>query len=1011
MVVAMGLLGRQEELAFLGAAARSAQDGDAGMVVVGGEAGIGKTCLLDHQAARAAQAGWRVLRGACVELGAEGLPLAAITTVLRELARDPGPDRLTRLLPAARGLLELLPEYGPAARTRREDGGPRLFELAELFAALLRRLAEERPVLLVVDDLHWADRTTRELLGYLARTLRPARVLLLAAYRDDDLDRAHPLPPYLAALERLPGVRRLRLARLTRAEVGELVAGVLGRRPDDRLVETVYRRSGGNPFFAEELARAAARPEDALPTALPDTLPGTPPGTLPGTPPDTPPDGLPDTVRDLLLHRVDRLPPDARATVRLAAVGGPCVPYELLRRTSGLDEAALLGTLRTAVDARILVPERDGYRFRHALLREVVLADLLPAERVRLHRAFAEAIDGAPEALAPERRAAEAAFHWYGAQEPRRALPALLRAAETAEAMHAHAEQAQMLRRALRVWPVDAARGPERRETWLKAIMASLWAGEDAASLDLTAQALAEAGDDRSPQTAMLLALRAMALTNVGDREALACAERAVALTPEADSPARARVLDVYGVVLLLFGSPERARAVAEEAVRVARAAGDLGTLANALVTAGAAEAQRGAPEAGLAALAEGRELARSRGDVVRLTRAELNTVDALAWAGRGDEAMAMARAGLGTAEAAGLDRTLGTFLRVAIAGLLLRRGDWDEADRTAAAALGEDPAGGPGALLHALRGEVALLRGETEAARERLALARALAGENPGMPLVAVTLARLAAEIALRDNRPADARAAVADALPYARGVPFLGWPLLVTAARAEALAQARSRALGEPVDEASPARVRELAASLPAPEPLWSAHAAWVDAELTRPGEEAVARWERAAEAWAAAGDPYAEAYARTRAAEAAVAAQRRGRAAELLRRATGRAERLRAAPLLDEIRMIARRSGVAVPDAAGSADAADDPAARLGLTGRELEILRLVAAGRTNRQIAESLVISVKTVSAHVSHILAKLGVATRGEAAALAHRLGLFEAAELETANRGTSASAG
>src|SRR5690606_154862 len=546
-----------------------------------------------------------------------------------------------------------------------------------------------------------------------------------------------------------------------------------------------------------------------------------------------------------------------------------------------------------------------------------------------------------------------------------------------------------------------------------------------------------------------------------GDREALACAERAVALTPEADSPARARVLDVYGVVLLLFGSPERARAVAAEAVRGARAGGDLGTLANALVTAGAAEAQRGAPEAGLAALAEGRELARSRGDVVRLTRAELNTVDALAWAGRGDEAMAMARAGLGTAEAAGLDRTLGTFLRVAIAGLLLRRGDWDEADRTAAAALGEDPAGGPGALLHALRGEVALLRGETEAARERLALARALAGENPGMPLVAVTLARLAAEIALRDNRPADARAAVADALPYARGVPFLGWPLLVTAARAEALAQARSRALGEPVDEASPARVRELAASspapappwsadargvpvpgwpllvtaaraealaqarsralgepvaeasparvrelaasLPAPEPLWSAHAAWVDAELTRPGEEAVARWERAAEAWAAAGDPYAEAYARTRAAEAAVAAQRRGRAAELLRRATGRAERLRAAPLLDEIRMIARRPGVAVPDAAGSAAAADDPAARLGLTGRELEILRLVAAGRTNRQIAESLVISVKTVSAHVSHILAKLGVATRGEAAALAHRLGLFEAAELETAN--------
>lgn len=980
----MGLLGRQEELAFLGEAARAAQDGDAGMVVVGGEAGIGKTCLLDHHAARAARAGWRVLRGACVELGAEGLPLAAVTTVLRELAREPGPDRLTRLLPAARELLELLPEYGTAARVRAgEDGGARLFELAELFAVLLRRLGEERPVLLVVDDLHWADRTTRELLGYLARTLRPARVLLLAAYRDDDLGRAHPLPPYLAALERLPGVRRLRLARLTRAEVGELVAGVLGRRPDERLVETVYRRSGGNPFFAEELARASGPADDALP----------------------------DTLRDLLLHRVDRLPADAHHTVRLAAVGGPCVPYELLRRTSGLDETALLTTLRAAVDARILLPERDGYRFRHALLREAVLTDLLPAERVRLHRAYAEAIDAAPDLLAPERRAAEEAFHWYGAREPRRALPALLRAAETAEAMHAHAEQAQMLRRALTVWPDDADPGPDRRETWLKAIMASLWAGEDAASLDLTEQALAEAGDDRPEETAMLLALRAMALTNVGDREAIACAERAAALAPAGDSPGRARVLDVYGVVLLLFGRPERARAVAADAVRVARAAGDPGTVANALVTLGAALAQRGEHEAGLAALAEGRELARRRGDVVRLTRAELNTADALAWAGRAEEAMAMARAGLGTAQAAGLGRTLGTFLRLSVAGLLLRRGDWDEADRAAAAALEEDPAGGPGALLHALRGEVALLRGETEAARERLSLARALAGEHPGMPLVAVSLARLAAEIALRDNRLADARAAVADALPYARDIPFLGWPLLVTAARAEARAHTRARALGEPVDEAWAGRVRELATGLPAPEPLWSAHAAWADAELTPPGEDSTARWERVAEAWAAVGDPYAEAYARTRAAEAAALAQHRTRAADLLRRAAELAEPLRAAPLLDEIRMIARRSGVAVPDATGSPSADDDPLARLGLTAREIEILRLVTAGRTNRQIAESLVISVKTVSAHVSHILAKLGVATRGEAAALAHRLGVFPASDLEPTTPDARASAG
>jgi len=422
----------------------------------------------------------------------------------------------------------------------------------------------------------------------------------------------------------------------------------------------------------------------------------------------------------------------------------------------------------------------------------------------------------------------------------------------------------------------------------------------------------------------------------------------------------------------------------------------------------------------------------------MRLTRAELNIVDTLAGIGRAEEAMALARASLDTARSAGLARTLGTFLRSSLARLLLLRGDWDEADRVAAAALDDDPVGGPGALLHVLRGRIALLRGETETARERLSLARALVGDDPGMPLVAVSLALLAAEIALRENRLEEAREAVSAALPYARGAPFLGWPLLVTAAQAEARLRARARALGEPVEEAGAGRILQIAGQLPVSAPLSAAYAAWVAAELAPPGAPGdgsrdgsaggsdggsadgpgdgpgdaaagagpVARWERAAEAWAAIGDPYAEGYARMRAAEAAAVAHDRSRAAELLRVAAERAEPLRAGPLLDEIRMIGRRLGVALPGPAEAAPASrDDTLARLGLTEREVEILRLVTAGRTNPQIAASLFISAKTVSAHVSHILAKLGVATRGEAAALAHRLGLFDDAELESPGTG------
>lgn len=340
-------VGRQHHLAALADARTSAYSGHPQVVFVGGEAGVGKTRLLEHFAEQTAAGGVLVLRGDCVDLGAEGLPLAPATAVLRGLVEVHGTTQaLVSMLPGAEALLSLLPEYGVP-----ESGPGSQARLFELFAALLRRVAAERPLLLMIDDFHWADRTTRNLLGMLARTLRSSPVLVVVAYRSDDVTRRHPLRPFLAELQRLPGVRRLHLDRFSRAETAELVADVLGHPPPQDQLEQIYRRTAGNALFATELAR--------MPVG----------------------DALPESLRDLLVDRVERLGPPAAQVVRMLAVGGEHVPHPLLATVADLPEAQLLEAVRAAAEAGVVQPDQQGYAFRHRLLREAVVEDLLPAER------------------------------------------------------------------------------------------------------------------------------------------------------------------------------------------------------------------------------------------------------------------------------------------------------------------------------------------------------------------------------------------------------------------------------------------------------------------------------------------------------------------------------------------------------------------------------------------------------------------------------------------------------
>lgn len=364
--------------------------------------------------------------GSCPEIGAEGLPYAPLVTALRRLHRSLGPELEAAAAGMEGHLARLFPDFGePDGGPNDEHGRAHLFEHT---ARLFERLGADRTLVLAVEDLHWSDRSTRELLAYLLRTLHRSRVLIVATYRTDDLHRRHPLRPFLVELERLRTVQRVELERFVRGEVAEQLAYILGTAaPDRELVDRIHRRSEGNPFFVEELATSFQSGCSA---------------------------GLTDSLRDILLVRVEALPEDTQRVVRIAAEGGSYVEHALLAAVLDDGEEALIEALRTAVGANILRPDTDGdgYRFRHALVREAVSDDLLPGERHRINRRYATALEEQPALVGPDVGQARLANYWYHAHDSARALPSALDAARAARRRNAFAEQLRMLERALELW-------------------------------------------------------------------------------------------------------------------------------------------------------------------------------------------------------------------------------------------------------------------------------------------------------------------------------------------------------------------------------------------------------------------------------------------------------------------------------------------------------------------------------------------------------------------------------
>jgi ATP/maltotriose-dependent transcriptional regulator MalT len=984
-------VGRRDEVAALTALCDRARAGEPGFAIVAGEAGVGKTRLVSELAGHADGSGFTVLTGHCVELGAEGLPLAPLIDALRTLARMTSRGELAEVLgPARRGLGRLLPELDPGVSAEPPADGIQVSQLLELVLGLLGRLSARRPLLLVLEDLHWSDQSTRELVSFLIRSLRGVRVVLLATYRSDELNRRHPLRPLLASWERLRTVQHVELRRFEPGEVAAQLGAILGTEPTAGLVDLVFDRSGGNAYLVEELAgvmRGGGDPAD-----------------------------LPPSLADVLLSRADALSPGAQRLLRTAAVAGRSVPDKLLAEVAGIGDADFYAGLREAVESHLLVVDHTGrsYAFRHALTRDAVYEDMLPGERGGLHAAYGEALTRDPGLAGDDATVPAAlAHHWYAALDLPRALPAAIAAARHALTSFAPAEAQRHLERALEIWPrvpdAEQRTGLDQAEVAALAGEAAYQAGALDRSLSLFDQALAgipAAGD--AVRRALVLDRRAVALRDTSrEAESVATLEEALALLPaEQVTRAHAVVLSSLANSVWRANDLDAALSVAARAVQAAREAGAAQQEADSSITLGSVRGylRPDDADAGLDDVRAGLALATGIGAHFTALRAYINISDVLELHGRHEEAAEAARAGVELAGRVGLARSLGTFLTGNLVESLVRLGHWREAEQLAARALNAMPEGIYAATVLLLHAELAAMTGRHDDADRDVRAARRLLGQSRDEQYT-LTLLYVDALAALGRADLDAARRLTAEGLADYDS-PVSGrylWPLLWLAARTEADDATRARDRREEIPDGAVARYQELAslaAGLTVPNAASRGYQALVAAELVRAtGQDDVTIWSAAAGAWQEAAEPYPLAYTWLRLAEAAAAAGDRQAAGQAVRDAYALARRVGAAPIADEAAALARRTRLSLDEPAGETAtktgtaAPEDPLARFGLTEREQEILVLLAGGRSNPQIAESLFISPKTASVHVSNILAKLGVDSRVEAAAVAHRLGV------------------
>jgi DNA-binding CsgD family transcriptional regulator/tetratricopeptide (TPR) repeat protein len=916
-------VGRTEELRQLIVAFEATIAGASAAVLVGGDAGIGKSRLVAELAKRTTAAGAVVVTGHCLDVAEGGAPYAPVHEVLAQLGDD----------------------AGSGARP------------AEALPTALRRAAAEKPVVLIVEDVHWADRSTRDLLTVLAAGPELPRMLLVATYRTDSLERGNPIRGLLAELDRAERVEHLRLAPFGPGDVAEQLRGILGSQPPDWLVSSVLERSDGNPFFAEELAAVSEQ------------------------------GNIPPGLHELLLARLDRLDKGAQEVVRAAAIGGRRIGHRLLAAAIELPTDALDAGLRAARQHHLLLVDDQGYAFRHALVHEAVLDELLPGERSGLHAAYARAIDF-DHALVGGGWAAALVHHWTAAGRADRAIAPALAAAVDAELAYALPEAQRYYDWLLSVLDNDDLATADLPVSRAEIVDRAADVASRAGDLDRAAQLIADALDGLDPQreaarAAILHERRGWCLLQQGRADdALEAYEHAIRLVPaNPATAARARVLAAGADALERIDRPEDAAERAAEAVSVAvevRSPGDEG---HARHTLGVALASTGDLDGGLAELRRALDLAVRGGDLTDAAGIHRHLWQLVVAEGGAAELLAATITDAQTARARAMPVLAGVLEAIA-AAYCHQLGRWDEADALLTTLDHERVDGVVQLTVAAL---LDTSRGDVGRAGDRLETVRAnTLGLRDGRldGLLFSGLAERAWSRGHLDVIPA----VVDEGIQRTTDKELIAWLALVGLRAADARDDAVDRwldllgGLGEFAD-------RRLLG--PAAE-LRSASATGV-AERTRlAGTSDPDAWASAVAAWVRTGFPFPAAYCRWRHAEAVLlAGGSRDEAVDLFAEAHSAAGELGARPLAAAIGQAARRARL--PVGAGAVEAQPPSTDNdFGITAREFEVLELLARGWTNKQIAESLFISEKTARVHVSHLLTKLAVPTRGAAVDVAFR---------------------
>jgi DNA-binding CsgD family transcriptional regulator/Tfp pilus assembly protein PilF len=967
------IIGRQPQLLALAEHLAAARLGAGRLVLISGDAGGGKTRLLREFQAQAAAPS---LEGYCYD-EEPAVPYGPWLQILGRLVRAAGAAAVREQAgPWLSDLSRLLPELAGPETSTSLDPDPQMQKrrLFEAIYHLIQPAPGEDVRIVALEDIHWADPTSQELLRYLARAIEHDPILVVCTYRSDELHRRHPLNTLIAYLTRERLYHEVRLAPLSRPETATLLKALLARPLPDDLIDRLYERTEGNPFFLEEIVKAL-RDQDQLEHLL--AAPATDLSSL----------DMPMTVKASILGRTRTLDELTLDVLRDAAVIGRRFTFDTLLGVTGASEAELLRVLEITIQQHLVDEEGDddAYRFRHELIREALYDDLLGRERRIKHRAVLRVLEE-QSAQAPDSLVSQLAYHSLQARDLGKAASYARQAGDVAFQMYAYREAVAQYETALE-W-ADSADLRWRADLCYKLAEAATPLGDSRVTRRRWLEAkdlYAQLGATR--QVADTLRRLGRVAWDLGEVEAAFAQTHEAIKMLEQEPPGQELVMAYSGLSQLHMLSTHGEETIAwgEKALALALELGIEELTAHPLNNIGVALIELGDPERGIASLERSMLLAKQAGLTADVVRAYHNLSGQLMHLGEIDRAAAMMRQGLEYMRQTGW--AADGVLLMHLAWIELERGHWPEGDALLDQALARRSSLAPMSLAYAgiHKAEILFRQGRLPAARERL---EQILQTQDGADYIAGTVWTLLAQVYHAAGQLDQSVEAMDRALEIWRQRGSTCLDLLKIGV-----------SLGTYIDAGQPDRIAELMAALrsnaaASTSPLNQAKIDDLEGLLALHEQ----RWAAAARHFAAAAAvwqrlqfPFHEALSRRGWAESRLGLGDPPYAAEVKRE-------------LERARQLFAGLGAAGELAATEALLAPPPARSLRvnqgveLTPREREVMALLARGLSNRAIAEALVISPKTAEIHVSNILGKLSLSSRAQVAAYALEHGLISPAK-------------